>query len=258
MNNIFSVAFVLVFISAFYSCKEGPEENTVSNDKTTEIVHNSINYYDTFSLITSLKAIKYTLTTKLYNDWGGIEDSIFQKHHYELTPLLSGTIEWNRKDSVHSIHYKNGLTSKFVNNTQVLDSLETAKAYSAFVNSFYSIMMPFQLTNEDVFLKYEGREIKPLIGPADIVSVSFDLESNPELPQNELNLFYFDPDNQKCLANKISQVDSMVLHINKREQEVGGIKFIQYRKSYNFDNVGKIDRLRAEYIYHDISLEFQK
>jgi len=250
--------FVTTVLSfSILCCTSKTSSNRKISNKAQIIVNKSIKYADPLSLYPKIISIDYDKTTLLYNERGGLEDSTFQHHHYSFKPKLTAFIKWEKEGLSHDIYYKEGVCSKFINDELQSDSLHTAQAYSMMMASVYVMMMPFKLNDPGTKLNFDDRKVYPMIGPADVVSVTYDAENFSNHTNNDLWWYYFDPETSKLLANKVDHKTGISLITNNKEQEVKGIKFHLYRKSYNLNSKGEVERLRGEFFYENIHLELE-
>jgi hypothetical protein len=196
-----------------------------------------------------LKAVSFKKTTRLFLEDGSLESEVIQKQSFQLKPDYRVQIEWMVQKAKHVIFYDGKNAVKTINGEVVKDSLELVKAQNAAKAAAYVFFQPFELINENTLLTLESDTELNDSTTAQTVSVAY--EGDDE--SSDKWRYYFNEDDL-LVANSVVLTDHNSLIENLEFQNIGGLTFNKYRKSYRVDKALNKKYLRAEYFYEDISI----
>lgn len=220
-----------------------------TGNKAEILVMDSIDAHGGMKLYNGLSAVSFTKTTRLFLEDGSVESEVIQKQSFQLRPDRKIQIEWLVEDARHLIFYDGSKAIKTINGKVVKDSLELVKAHNMAKASAYVFFQPFELINENTILTLESdTELNDSI-TAQTVSVTYDGDDET----SDKWRYYFNQDDL-LIANSVILTDHNSLIENLEFQNIGGLIFNKYRKSYRVDKALNKKYLRAEYFYEDISI----
>ena len=232
---IFGLFFVLTL-----SCSQ-------DSDKATALVKNSIKAHGGQKQYEALKAVSFIKTTRLFLEDGSLESEVIQKQTFQLKPDYRVQIEWKVNEKNHLIFYDGSKVIKTINERVIKDSLQNVKAKNAAKAAAYVFFQPFELLNENTYLSLEND-----IDLNDSTSVqTISVRYEGDIEDSDKWKYYFDDDDM-LVANSVMLTDHNSLIENLEFQNISGLIFNKYRKSYRVDSLLIKKFLRAEYLYEDL------
>ena len=248
MKITITISFIFLLCILTLSCKTETDQKTQISDEIEILLDGSKKFFDPQGMYSGLESLRFLKTTKVYNEMGGLQDSISQSHLHFLGNKSGGVIEWEKNDTLHAVYNQNGQSSKLVNDQKSLDSMDTQIADYIFKSSQFSLLMPFFISENPSGMVFLGRQVLPLLGEVDIVQ---------QERENGKWRFYFNPINKSIAGYAIDVNNTSTLIVNKTFQQIEGLVLPKYRKTYLLDNIGKIDRLQAEGFYDKFQVNFE-
>lgn len=242
-------AILFLFISLLLGCsraKDGIGESESS--AAIEIVNSSIIEHGGLDTWKKLKSISFNKVTILFDSMGATESNVIQRHFYNFTPELSGTIKWFEKGDSIKVVFEKGEAIKYVNNQSDKDSKEAKNTVDA---SLYVLFQPFKLLDEGTTLKRVG--VDSLDGRA--VNIIEPIYAGHQEGDDQW-FFYFDTNSSELMANLVNHNGRFSLIKNLTFDYTSLLKLHQHRKSYFVDSKLNIQYLRAEYFYTNYELSF--
>jgi len=213
------------------------------------LVKSSIEAHGGQKLYNELTALSFKKTTRLFLEDGTLESEVIQDQSFQLKPDYRVLIEWTVKGAKHVIFYDGKNAVKTISSEVINDSTEILKAKNAAKAAAYVFFQPFELINENTMLTMEANTQLNDSSMARTVSVKYQGDD----ADSDKWRYYFN-DDDLLIANSVVLMDHSSLIENLEFQNVAGLIFNKYRKSYRVDSSLNKKYLRAEYFYDAVSI----
>jgi hypothetical protein len=146
---------------------------------------------------------------------------------------------------------ENGQANKTVNG--VIETSEAA--YQSFMSAYYVLLMPFKLLDPGTHLSYIGESVLNE-QTAQILKATYDPSTKENHSTADEWYFFFEPTTGRYIASAVYHAPTYALIENNEQENVSGIVFNTYRKSWRVDSLFNKEYLRGEFWYSDFQVSF--
>ena len=244
-TEVYNFGFFIVLCLSCLNC-------TTKSISAEEIIDKSVEAHGGFQYWSELKQLEFDKSTILYTPEGDVEREINQHQMFLLKPSLEGAILSNETYK-NDLYFHGNEFSKVINDSvfMVSDSLEFEAAKNTFFAAHYVVCQPFKLKDENLILKYVGKE---KIDNTEVYAVNVSYTTDDK--QSDKWTYYFDAKTYKLVANKVTHNGNISLIKNVEFDLKTKLVFNAHRKSYTILGDGSAF-LRAEYFYTNFKALFE-
>jgi len=225
---------------------------TIEDIKARDIIRASIDFHGGLENWNAIKTLEYKKDFALLSPDGSVEKSYRQEHKYTYDPYLMEIISYENGQQNISKFQNNKYTKEVDGQLQSIDSQKIAKGMNS---SLYVIGIPFKLLDTGAMHTYIGETTLEDGRLVDVVSVEYNPTKYPSHSSSEKWEYYFDKQDRKVVANKVTSSDHLNFVENLSYERIAGIMFNKRRKSYRIDSLDNKLYLRASYHYHDYKVD---
>ncbi|OOG73143.1 hypothetical protein [Algoriphagus sp. A40] len=237
----------LVFLGLVlqFSCGKSPEK------QARELLEKSIAAHGDEEGWDEISSLKFRKVTKLLNEDGSVESELDQWHEFRFKPYFEGKITWTKDSISHVATWDGTQMHYFMGENEVQNAGFLASKKKDFDAAFYAVAQPWKLLDEEAKLIYEGQKTLENGKLVEVIRVDYG-------PDSDIWWYYFDPETAEMVANEIQLKDHRSLVYNLGFEEVEGFRLHGKRESWRVNEKGEKLFLRAEYVYLEYEIEFEK
>lgn len=196
-----------------------------------------------------IKQLSFQKDYILLDSLGEVEKSFVQTHQYNY---LKDEIHITSIENIDTIvvHGRSGNYIKTINGHK--DDNITQASLERIVNAAtYVVAVPFNLDDERVGLRYDGRQTLNDGRTVEVVTVYYTARTDSAMSSGDIWRYHIDPDSKIIVSAWVQTSDHYSYIDNLTFEREGGLQFNGDRKSYRVNEAGEQLYLRATYRYYN-------